>query len=285
MLHTVSRLALAGLTASVFSLAALVPSAMAQEALAPDTVLAIVNGHEITEDEAMMASQDFAEQMQRVPAEQRRAVIVDALIDLHLLAGAAEAEGLADTAAFARRMAYQRARTLRTSYLVEVLSAGVDEAAIEAAYNEAVEGFEPEEERRARHILVETEEDARSVIEELDGGADFATLATERSTGPSGPNGGDLGFFGPGRMVPVFEEAAFALEVGSYTADPVESQFGWHVIFVEEVRESEAPTLAQLGPQMQQGLLQQAFVGAVDDLRGAADISYEVEGLEPPADQ
>jgi peptidyl-prolyl cis-trans isomerase C len=285
MLHTVSRLALAGLTVSVFSLASLAPSAMAQEVLAPDTVLAIVNGHEITEDEAMMASQDFAEQMQRVPAEQRRAVIVDALIDLHLLAGAAETEGLADTAAFERRMAYQRARTLRTSYLVEVLSAGVDEAAIEAAYNEAVEGFEAEEERRARHILVETEEDARSVIEELDGGADFATLATERSTGPSGPNGGDLGFFGPGRMVPVFEEAAFALEVGSYTADPVESQFGWHVIFVEEVRESEAPTLAQLGPQIQQGLLQQAFVGAVDDLRGAADISYEVEGLEPPADQ
>lgn len=284
MLHTVSRLALAGLTALGLSIG--VSSAvLAQDAMDPATVLAVVNGHQITEDEAMMASQDFAEQLQRVPEDQRRAVIVDALIDLHLLAGAAEGEGLADSDAFERRMAYQRARTLRTSYLVDVLASQVDEAAIEAAYNEAVEGFEPVEERRARHILVESEEDARSVIEELDGGADFATLAAERSTGPSGPNGGDLGFFGPGRMVPVFEEAAFALDVGSYTSDPVESQFGWHVIFVEEVRESEAPSLAELGPQIQQGLLQQSFVDAVGSLREAAQITYEVEGLEPPAAQ
>ncbi|MFK7791672.1 MAG: peptidylprolyl isomerase [Devosiaceae bacterium] len=277
MLHTVSRLAIAGLTVLAVS-----GTSMAQDALDPATVLATVNGHEITEDEAMMASQDFAEQMQQVPEDQRRAVIVDALIDLHLLAGAGEAAGLADSDAFERRMAYQRARTLRTSYLVEVLAPTVDEAALRAAYDEAVEGFEPEEERRARHILVESEEDARAVIEELDGGADFATLAGERSTGPSGPNGGDLGFFGRGRMVPVFEEAAFALEIGDYTPDPVESQFGWHVIIVEEARETEAPAFEQLAPQIQQGLLQQSFVNAIDGLREEAEITFEMEGLEPP---
>lgn len=174
-------------------------------------------------------------------------------------------------------------RTLRTNYLVEVLAAEVDEEALQSAYDEAVAGFEPEEERKARHILVETEEDARAVIEELDGGADFATLATERSTGPSAANGGDLGFFGRGRMVPVFEDAAFALDVGGYTPDPVESQFGWHVIYLEDVRESAAPSFAELAPQIQQGLLQQAFIEAIGGLREEASITYEVEGLEPPA--
>jgi peptidyl-prolyl cis-trans isomerase C len=140
-LPRLARFTMAGLTAFVLSGAAgagLVASAQAQEALEPSTVLAIVNGHEITEDEAMMASQDFSEQMARVPADQRRAVIVDALIDLHLLAGAAEEAGLADTDTFARRMAYQRARTLRTNYLVDVIAADVNEETLRAAYDEAV---------------------------------------------------------------------------------------------------------------------------------------------------
>lgn len=283
MSHFFTRLAMAGLAAFALSAPLVVSSAQAQAELDPGTVLATINGYEITEDEALMASQDFAEQLQQVPVEQRRAVIVDALIDLHLLATAGEDAGLADTASFERRMAYQRARTLRTAYLVEVLAADVDEAALRAAYDEIIAGFEPEEERRARHILLETQEAAQAVIEELDGGADFAALAAERSTGPSAPNGGDLGFFGRGRMVPVFEDAAFGLEVGDYTREPVESQFGWHVIFVEETRQTEAPSFGELGPQIQQGLLQQSFVDAIGALRDSAQITYEVEGIEPPA--
>lgn len=279
MYHLFARLAVTGLAVLTLS-----GTALAQDTFEPDTVLATVNGHEITEEEAALASQDFAEQLQRVPADQRRAVIVDALIDLHLLAGAGEAAGLDESESFQRRMAYQRARTLRTSYLVEVLAAEVDEEALRAAYDEAIEGFEPEEERRARHILVETEDEARALIEELDDGADFATLATERSTGPSASSGGDLGFFGRGRMVPVFEDAAFLLDVGNYTSDPVESQFGWHVIYLEETRQSEAPSFEELAPQIQQGLLQQAFVDAIGGLREEAAISYEVEGLEPPSE-
>ena len=284
MHHPIKRLALAGLAAACMSASASLP-AFAQDQLAPETVLAIVDGYSITEDEVRMASQDFAEQLQRVPAEQRRAVIVDALVDLHLLASAGEAEGHADTAAFERRMAYQRARTLRTSYLVDVIGAAVDEDAVRAAYDEAISEFQPEEERRARHILVESQEEAMEVIAELNGGADFATLAQERSTGPSGPNGGDLGFFGRGRMVPPFDEAAFAMEPGSYSNEPVETQFGWHVILVEEVRESAPPSFGELAPQIQQGLLQQRFVETLGDLRESAAISYEVEGLEPPPAQ
>lgn len=260
-------------------------SVTAQDALAPETVLAIVNGYAITEDEAAMASQDFAQQLQQVPPEQRRTVIVDALIDLHLLAGAAEAAGLDESEAFQRRMAYQQARTLRTAYLVDVIAAQVDEAALRASYDEVVSAFEPVEERRARHILLATREEAEAVIGELDGGADFATLATERSTGPTGPNGGDLGFFGPGRMVPPFDEAAFALEVGSYSAEPVETQFGWHVILIEESRMSAAPAFEEVAAQIQQSLLQERFVEAIGGLREGAQISYEIEGVGPPPAQ
>lgn len=267
--------------AGLVSFGAAAPT-LAQEVLEPGTVLAIVDGYEITEEEVGLAGQDFAQQLQQVPADQRRAVIVDALIDLHLLASAGDEAGLDDNESFQRRMAYQRARTLRTAYLVDVIAADVTEETIREAYDEAVADFEPVEERRARHILLESEDDAMEVIAELNGGADFAGLAQERSTGPSAPNGGDLGFFGPGRMVPAFEEAAFALEPGSYSEAPVETRFGWHVILVEEVRDSVPPSLEELGPQIQQTMLQQRFTESIAELRDAADISYEVEGLEPP---
>lgn len=281
MSHFLTRLAMAGSLAGLLASPALAQDGTSLEALEPETVLATVNGYEITEDEALMASQDFAEQLQQVPAEQRRAVIVDALIDLHLLAMAAEEQDLDESEEFERRMAYQRARTLRTSYLVEVIAADVNEEVLQEAYDEAVADFEPTEERKARHILVESAEDAANVIEELDGGADFAELAAERSTGPSAANGGDLGWFGRGRMVPAFEDAAFSLEVGSYSSEPVETQFGFHVLIVEETRETEAPAFEELAPQIQQGLLQQRFVETIDGLREAAEVDYVAEGLEP----
>lgn len=253
----------------------------AQEALPLDTVLATVNGHEITEEEVRLAGQDFAQQLQQVPPAQQRGVIVDALVDLHLLAGAAEEEGLDESDSFARRMAYQQARTLRTAYLVEIIGPQVGEEQIRAAYDARVADFQPQEERKARHILVETEEEARALIQALDDGGDFAALAQENSTGPSGPNGGDLGWFGSGRMVPAFDQAAFALEPGSYTTDPVETQFGWHVILVEETRESAPPPFQQLGPQIQQELLRDLFSSVLGDLRGSATIDYQLEELAP----
>jgi peptidyl-prolyl cis-trans isomerase C len=212
-------------------------------------------------------------------------VIVDALIDLHLLAMAADEAGLDESEEFTRRMAYQRARTLRSSYLVEVIAADVTEDVLREAYDEAIAEFEPSEERQARHILVETEEEAVGLIEELDGGADFATLATERSTGPSASNGGDLGWFGRGRMVPAFEEAAFDLEVGGYSSAPVETQFGFHVLMVEGVRDTQAPAFEELASQIQQGLLQQRFIETINELRDAGEVAYEVEGLEPPTEE
>ncbi|MEM6712663.1 MAG: peptidylprolyl isomerase [Pseudomonadota bacterium] len=284
MQNPIKRIALASFVAVFASATASLP-VLAQEGVAPETVVVTVNGHQITEDELGMASQDFAEQLQRIPDAQRRGLLVDALIDLHLLANAAEAENLDDDAAFERRMAYERAQTLRTAYLVNVVGQSVDDATVQAAYDETVAGFEPQEERRARHILLETEEEAMEVIAELNGGADFATLAQEKSTGPSGPNGGDLGFFGPGQMVPPFEEAVFAMEAGNHSTEPVETQFGFHVILVEETRETAPPSFEQVAPQIRNELLQQNFVATVTLLREAADISYQDETLAPPEDQ
>ncbi|MEM6383009.1 MAG: peptidylprolyl isomerase [Pseudomonadota bacterium] len=257
----------------------------AQETLTPDTVLATVNGHEITEFEARLAGQDFSRQLQQVPAPQRLPAIVSVLIDLHLLAMQAEEEGLDDSEEFQQRMAYQQARTLRTAYLFEVIAASVSDDDVQAAYDAFVAGFEPTEERRARHILVESEETARELIGQLNGGADFAELAQEHSTGPSGPNGGDLGWFTRGRMVPAFEEAAFGIEPGSYGQEPVETRFGFHVIQVEETRNTAPPAFEEQAETLRQELLDERFTAVLGNLREEADITYNVEGLEPPSPQ
>ena len=133
---------------------------------------------------------------------------------------------------------------------------------------------------RARHILVETEEEANSLIEDLNGGRDFAELAREESTGPSGPNGGDLGFFGRGQMVPSFEQAAFALEDGEISA-PVQTQFGWHVIKVEERRAAPVPTFGQLSPEIRQELLFQNYTTAVDNFISGAQIEILDPNISP----
>jgi len=125
---------------------------------------------------------------------------------------------------------------------------------------------------RARHILVKDKAEAEAVISELQGGADFAELAKKRSTGPSGPNGGDLGYFPRGAMVPAFESAAFALEAGSFTQTPVQTQFGWHIILVEEKRIAEAPTIEELAPQLRQNLISQNLGRLLDSLRSNARI-------------
>ncbi len=109
--------------------------------------------------------------------------------------------------------------------------------------------------------------EAEAIITELKGGADFIELAKTKSTGPSGPNGGDLGYFPRGAMVPAFEVAAFALEAGSFTQEPVQTQFGWHIILVEEKRIAEAPTIEELAPQLRQNLISQNLGRLLDGLR------------------
>ena len=153
----------------------------------------------------------------------------------------------------------------------------VDDAQLQALYEERYSSAEPEIEFNASHILVESEAEAQALVSELEGGADFAELARERSTGPSGPSGGSLGWFGRGQMVPEFEQAVETLEPGGVSA-PVQTQFGWHVIRLDERRDSEAPPLDQVRGELENELRGQVVEDELARLEGEADVTrVEVE--------
>ena len=143
-----------------------------------------------------------------------------------------------------------------------------------ARFDKELAAATPEVEVRARHILVKTLEEAKSIITQLDEGADFIALAKEKSTGPSGPNGGDLGFFGKGQMVPAFEAAAFELEAGAHTKQAVQTQFGFHVIKLEEKRDLAYPKFEEVSDSMRQVLLRERYLELVNAAR--ADVEIEI---------
>ena len=154
----------------------------------------------------------------------------------------------------------------------QVESHPVDEARMREVYDEQVGKAGGGTEYRARHILLASEDDARAVIVELDAGGDFAELAKERSTGPSGSQGGDLGWFSADQMVPEFSQAAAALEAGSYSKSPVQTQFGWHVILLEETRDVSGPTFEEVKPQIESMLQSMQVREYIEGLRSAATI-------------
>lgn len=245
-------------------------------------VLATVGDTQITRADVEIALKELGAQFQRVPENQRIAAVVNTLIDFEVMAQKADAEGYGDDPEVQALVRLNRKRALHDTYFRKTEVEQLDPAAVQKIYDEQTAPLLEQMEVRARHILLETEEDAKAVITELDGGGDFEALAKEKSTGPSGPAGGDLGFFGKGRMVPAFEEAAFALEAGTYTAEPVQTQFGFHVIKVEEARPVPVPPLAEVEGQIRQQLLQQRYAETVRELREAADI--EIMAGAPAAD-
>jgi peptidyl-prolyl cis-trans isomerase C len=238
----------------------------------PAAVVATVNGVEVTEADLTFAAEDLSQELQQMPPEERRAFLLRVLIDMKVMAGAARDAGMADAPLFQQRLAYLEDRALRRDYFAETIAQKITPEAVQALYDEFVADFEPQEEIRARHILVETQEEANAVKAEIDGGADFATVAGEKSIDPGAANGGDLGFFRRGMMVGEFETAAFALTEVGQVSEPVQSQFGWHVIKLEERRESSPPSIDQVRPQLQQQVLMQAFDETVDELMNAATV-------------
>ncbi len=259
------------------SSASIVPS-FAQEA--KENVIARVNGVEVTDRELALAEVDLLEQFSKAPADQRRAMILNALLDIKALALAAEEAGLADDANFKAQMAFNRARALHNNYFQSNALNVITEEEMKERYDIEVKGIEPQPEIRARHILVKTEDEAKAIIKELDGGADFIELAKTKSTGPSGPQGGDLGYFGRGQMVPEFEVAAFDLEKGSYTKEPVKSQFGFHIIFKEDARDSQPPSYEEVKGQVRQALAREKYFKLTQDARAKFKIEVLDEDLK-----
>lgn len=260
-------------------------TAYAQQ-ITPETVIATVNGDPITAADLALAGAEFADQLGQVPADRRDTAVLDLVINMRLATVAAEAAGMDKEPQVISRLDLARERTLYSEFLRSKFIAAVTPEAVKARYDEEMAKFVPAEEIRARHILVNSDQEelAKEIIAELDAGGDFAKIAAEKSQDPgSGASGGDLGWFKRGMMVKPFEDAAFALEPGQYTKTPVKSDFGWHVILVEEKRMESPPTFEAEGPRIEQELVRETFDTEIGALREAAKIEFAtLPGATPP---
>ncbi|MBO9589909.1 MAG: peptidylprolyl isomerase [Devosia sp.] len=287
LLRTICLAALIGAAPAVGSFAqeAPAPEAAAPAAIAPETVVATVGGENITEADLSFAAEDLAQDLAQMPAAERRAFLLRVLIDMKVMAGAAKTAGMDQTELFAQRLKYLEERALRRAYFADAIAGQVTEEAVRAEYDAFVAQFQPQEEVHAAHILVETKEEADAIEAELKAGGDFATIAQEKSIDPgSGANGGDLGFFAKGMMVPEFETAAFALANPGDISEPVQSQFGWHIIKLEEKRPTQPPAFEQVAPQIQQQVLMRVFNEKVEELMAGVTIDVTDPALKATMD-
>jgi peptidyl-prolyl cis-trans isomerase C len=251
-----------------------------QAAPAEDPVVAIVDGAEVRRSEVEAVARSLPEQYRQVPLPQIYGMLLDRTIDFRLLAQAAEQTDLAQDPGVQTELEQARAGVLRDAFVRQKIEEGTTADKLRARYDELKDddGF-TQEEVHARHILVASEDEAKKVIAELAGGADFAALAGQHSVDPSArSNGGDLGFFRRDQMVPEFAEAAFALGPGQRTQEPVQTQFGWHVIEVVE-RRMGTPTFEETQPRLRQELAREIVLALVADLRGEAEIQrFNLDG-------
>jgi peptidyl-prolyl cis-trans isomerase C len=243
-----------------------------------DQVVARVNGTDIKASDVALAEEDIGSNLSQIPPESRREYLTSYLTDMNLVAKAAEGRKLADGDEFKRRLAYYRSKILMDLLLQSEAKAAVSDGAMHQLYDEASRQMTGQQEVRARHILVKTEDEAKAIIVELKNGADFAELAKQKSTDPGAAEGGDLGYFPKDEMVPEFADAAFKLEKGQIS-EPVHTRFGWHVIKVEDKRERQVPAFDQVRDQLATHLVRKAQAELITKLRADA----KVERLEAPA--
>lgn len=263
-------------TAAIGLSTALVGASSAAAQLAPggETVVATVNGSKITEKDLRFAEIEIGSDLGKLAPESRRRVLIEYLIENQLFAEAANKQNLAKTPTFDDRMEYMRRRALREEFFETQIKPSVGEAAAKTFYNDQIKGMKPQEEVKARHILVETEEQARDLLEQINRGADFADVAKEHSLDPgTKPRGGLLGFFSRGQMVPQFEDAAFKLSAGD-VSEPVQSRFGWHLIKVEEKRNKPLPKFEDVKERILNSMILQRAQAKAQELRKAAKVEY-----------
>lgn len=242
--------------------------------LAEDKVVATVNGQPVTEADLAIADSEVGADMGTMPEAQKRMSLLEFLIDNQLFAEAADAEKLGQGPDFETRLKYLKRRALRELYFDKVIKSSVSDTDARKIYDEQVGKIKPEEEVSARHILVESEEKAKEIKEKIKAGGDFVALAKEftKDTG-SKEDGGNLGYFGRGQMVPQFEEVVFKLNKGD-VSDPVKTQFGWHLIKIEDKRFKQPPAFDIVKDRIiQSQLLQKAQQSAIA-LRAKSKIEF-----------
>ncbi|MEF3366133.1 peptidylprolyl isomerase [Methylocystis sp. 9N] len=241
--------------------------------------LAKVNGVEITDEDVKIALDDLGPGIPRqLEGKARESYVLDFLIDEQLVVQKAQADKLSESPEFVKKLAYLRDKALMETLLGDVARKAATEASIKATYDEAAKNQKPETEYHAHHILVPTEEEAKAALKRVKGGEDFAKVATELSKDP-GAKGGDLGWFTTDRMVPEFGEAAAKLQPGQIS-DPVKTQFGWHVIKLDEKRPKVFPPLDQVKDQVARYVVQKAQSELVMQLREGA----KIERADQPAE-
>lgn len=247
------------------------------EDVTADTVVATVNGTEITLGHMIAARKTLPAQYLTLPDDVLFKGILDQIIQQQALAEIGESQ---ITKRDELVMANDRRAYLAGSVLDDTAIAAATDEALQKAYDERYAKAEPSKEFNAAHILVETEEDAKALKAEIDGGADFTALAKEKSTGPSGPNGGELGWFGLGMMVKPFEDAVVTLEPGQVSA-PVQTEFGWHIIKLNETRMAAAPDFESVRAELETEIQQAAVEARIAEVTGAATVTRAVEGIDP----
>jgi peptidyl-prolyl cis-trans isomerase C len=261
------------------------PTQAAEDTSAQSNVIATVNGVPITYEDIALAENELMGLLGKLPEGRRFEVLVSHMIDRILAAQAAEKAGLSNDPAVAVRRAFMERKALQDVFVGNELMRRVTDAEVDAYYQQEIVNGDRQDEVRARHILLDSRESADAVVVALKDGVDFVTLAKERSKGPSGPSGGDLGYFGKEAMVEPFADAAFKMKKGEISA-PVKTQFGWHIIKVEDRRAQPTPALEDVRDQIFQILIGDARRDIYTKMRAEADVQFvDASGDAAPAAQ
>lgn len=240
-----------------------------------DTVLATVNDTDITLGHVLTARSELPAQYQEMPTDALYRGILGQLIQQELIAGSTS-----EDPAYLKYLLDNKARNARADKVAsELITDAVTETAIQDRFNAEYGAATPTKEYNASHILVDSEAEAAEITKALLAGADFMELAKTKSTGPSGPSGGALGWFGPGMMVPEFEKAVVAMDVGAIS-EPLQTQYGWHVIKLNETRDKAAPTLDEMRGSIEQTLINETLKARIAELETTAEI-HRADGIDP----
>src|SRR3974390_1307851 len=269
-------------TAATAGLAMVLLAGLPLRAEDSNPVLAKVNGSEIRQSDVTLAEEELGPSLAQMDPATKRENVLAFLIDMKIVAKAAESKKIEDRDDFKARLAFTRNRLLMDNLLAAEGKAATTEEAMKKVYDEAAKQIEGEVEVHARHILVETEDEAKAIAAELKKGADFAELAKQKSKDPGAAEGGDLGYFTKAKMVPGFAEVALKLDKGQIS-DPVKTQFGWHIIKVEDKRKRQLPEFDKIKDQLETFVQRKAQVEFVTKLRAEGKIE-RLDG-QPASDQ
>lgn len=262
---------------SIFALSMSASFVFAGASAQESKVIATIGGEQITEADVDMVSKGMDAQFEKMPEDQRRLAALASLVDIRAVAMKAREAKFDQSEFFKKQIALINLRALHDAFFKSEVVDKITDADVRARYDKELSAVPPQNEVRARHILVKTEAEAKDVIKQLDGGAKFEDIAKAKSSDGSAGEGGDLGYFGPGRMVPEFEKYAFTLEVGQYTKEPVKTEFGFHVIKVEDKRTKQPPAFDQVAGQVRDILLRERYVETARKYRD----ELKVEWVDP----